>query len=160
MVFDPVSCRDGGNSVKFIFGQDEILTRWLIDKVPHMEGMPEKARAIGITDSDGRLIAVGVYYNWSERFKSIEFAGASITPKWMSREVLSVLFKYPFVQLGCERLTLVIPRRNRRARRVIEGLGFVLEGKARKGFLDDDAMIYGILREEAERWMMLERKAA
>jgi len=128
------------------------LGQWLLDRLPHLEPVPN-FRAIGIADGSGALVAVAGYYNYSERYRSIEMAFATETPKWATRGAVHALLAYPFVQCGCARATLIIPSRNKRARRFVERLGFVLEGKARQAFLDDDAMIYGMLAAEAQRWL-------
>ena len=64
---------------------------------------------------------------------------------------------YPFVQLDCQRATVIVRKKNKRSRKFVEWLGFRQEGCCRRGFKDDDAIIYGLLREEC-RWIKEEEK--
>jgi hypothetical protein len=65
--------------------------------------------------------------------------------------VLNAMFAYIFVQLGCVRCTSIVKKSNKRARAILEGLGFVLEGRIRRGFDGvRDGLVYGMLREECE----------
>ena len=72
---------------------------------------------------------------------------------WLSRRTLRVLLGYPFGQLGCHRITAIVAKKNRRSRRLVEGLGFKLEGVAREGMRPGvDACIYSLLKREC-RWV-------
>tara|TARA_R110000868_G_scaffold157001_4_gene384063 strand:- start:249 stop:674 length:426 start_codon:yes stop_codon:yes gene_type:complete len=98
----------------------------------------------------GRLAGVVVYNNW--RGRSIETHWAGL-PGWLTRANLRGIFAFPFDTLGCRRVTGIIRRNNRTARRVAEKIGFKLEGVAREGFEDGtDAMIYGMVRNDC-RWI-------
>lgn len=132
-------------ALDLIYGRDAEIVAWLNARTP---GLPE-GTAIGVA-RDGILIA-GIAYT---RFTgaAVEMAIAADRPSWASPRVLAALFAYPFVQLGCRRVTAITARRNKRCRRLLEGVGFVLEGKARHALPDDDAMIYGMLRREC-RWI-------
>jgi RimJ/RimL family protein N-acetyltransferase len=45
-------------------------------------------------------------------------------------------------------MTAIIKKRNRRCRKLAEGLGFKLEGVMRKGAPDGDLFFYGLLKDE------------
>jgi RimJ/RimL family protein N-acetyltransferase len=78
---------------------------------------------------------------------------AAESPRWASREVFHTAFAYPFLQLGCRRVTARVPVSNTRARRLVEGAGFALEGLMRSAAQDGgDVLIYGILKQEC-RWV-------
>jgi RimJ/RimL family protein N-acetyltransferase len=63
------------------------------------------------------------------------------------------LFDYPFNQLGCRRMTAMVGRRNKRSRKICEGLGFKLEGVHLKGLDgEQDVFSYGLLKEHC-RWI-------
>lgn len=53
-----------------------------------------------------------------------------------------------FVNLGCVRITARTRRSNVRAHLGLERVGFKLEGIARQHFRDEDALLYGLLRDE------------
>lgn len=101
---------------------------------------------------NGTLIAGAVFNNY--RHPSIEISFAADSPKWATRGNIACLLQYPFVQLGCLRLTAYIKASNTRARTFTAYLGFDQEGYHPHGFPDDDAVSYGLLREK-NRWMTL-----
>jgi hypothetical protein len=94
-----------------------------------------------------------VFYNYRKPH-DIEMVVAADSPKFMTRRNIALIFGYPFNQLGCSRITVITHKKNKKARRLIEGMGFKLEGVCRKA-IDGikDAMIYGMLKHEAYRWM-------
>jgi RimJ/RimL family protein N-acetyltransferase len=135
-----------------LYDAHELVSAFVAERIPHMQGQPfGKNVAIGVIRKD-RLVG-GVVFHTMRVFDgkpvSIEMSGASDDPTWLWPATLRRLFAYPFIQLGCVRMTAVTGRKNKRARRVIEGIGFRLEGVVRKGIDGkEDAMIYGQLREE------------
>ena len=63
--------------------------------------------------------------------------------------VMETVFSYVFKQLGCVRCTAVTKKNDKRTRTFLEGLGFVLEGRIRRGYDGiKDALVYGLLAEE------------
>lgn len=130
-----------------IFGWDGQVANWVQHHLK--QAVPfQSFRAIGILHEDE--IVAGVVY---DRFSGhdLMMSIASTKPTWATRSTLRTLFKYPFDQLGCERVTALVARKNKCARRMLERLGFVLEGVARKGYDGrQDAMIYGMLKTECK----------
>ncbi len=131
------------------------VARWVVRRIPHMAQDIEAIRpfvAAGVLV--GGMPAAGVIFqNFMPMYRSIEISCAAENPRWASRGHLAELLTYAFVANDCERITLLIPARNRRARRFNEGIGFVSEGTVRRGFGGDDAIIYGMLRDDAARWL-------
>ena len=103
----------------------------------------------------GELVA-GVVYN-EYRGHSIHISMASSHPKWATREVIATILSYPFVQLKCERLTAYTGRSMTHVRQFLERVGFQQEGIVRRGFADDDCVIYGMLKDEC-KWIRLHEK--
>ena len=96
-----------------------------------------------------------VYNNYHvlEHGKWCEISAASDHPRCLTREVLWVMFDYPFRQLGVSRLQAVCAVTNWRSRRLVSRLGFQLEGVTRRahdGY--EDALTYSMLPEEC-RWL-------
>jgi RimJ/RimL family protein N-acetyltransferase len=107
--------------------------------------------AVGVT-LDGELIA-GVVYNNYRRF-DLDMHVSATSPKWASRKIVGTLLAYPFVQLGCVRVTATIAATNDRARKLLRQLGFHVEGfhpRAWEG--REDALSFGMLRSDAARWI-------
>ena len=75
------------------------------------------------------------------------------TGHWLSRTALDVFFSYPFIDLGVRRVTGFVTRKNKKARRLNEKLGFVQEGCIRQAaYNGDHLMVYGMLRKDC-RWL-------
>ena len=70
----------------------------------------------------------------------------------LTRSRIRLLFRYPFEQLGVERISCVIAASNVRSRKVVEGLGWTQEGAIRQFYADDeDGILFGILKSECRR---------
>ena len=73
--------------------------------------------------------------------------------------VIGEIADYIFNQLGCVRVTARTQPDNTKARRMLESLGFKCEGIIRQGYGTKDMMVYGILQNEAMRWMKRKEEA-
>lgn len=132
---------------RLLFGADAAVKELVSGTIRDHVSFRDDDVAIGVVRG-GQLVGGCVYHDYSVH--DIRVSWASIDRQWLSRDVLHALFAYPFVQLGCVRITAAVSRRNKRSRKICEGLGFKFEGVMRKGFGDRDAMIYGMLREECK----------
>ena len=105
---------------------------------------------IGISRNE-KLIAGAVYHRW--RPFDCELTFAADDPAWCQKGVLRALFHYPFVQCKVDRMTLIIGENNPRALKLNLGLGFKIEGQARRAYDGkNDAFILGMLKEEC-KWL-------
>jgi len=116
--------------------------------------------ALGLVGDDGCFRA-GVVYNRFERANICGhiaiWPGSRLTPAF-----IRAMFDYPFNQLGKERITAAVAKKNKKAIRFVRKLGFQYEGCLRRYYGNDDMHIYGILRSEALARGLIaeERKAA
>lgn len=128
-----------------LFGADDLVRAFVQARIRESrEGGFGPSTALGVV-RDGKLLGGVVYNNFNGH--DIHASYAFDNPKWASRAVLRILFGYPFNQLGVVRMTAVIGRRNKHARKMVERLGFKQEGvhpKAVDG--RQDAISYGCLR--------------
>jgi RimJ/RimL family protein N-acetyltransferase len=68
---------------------------------------------------------------------------------WMTPAYMAACFRYPFLQLGVNRVSGLVRADNKDAQRFDEALGFKLEGVLRQGAADgSDLFLYGMLRSE------------
>jgi hypothetical protein len=129
-----------------LYGLDAEMARWVFDRVPHATTPPEACTAMGVMVS-GEL-AAGVAWH-SHTGLDVQVAVAAENPRWARKATLGKLFAYPFVQLGCRRITASTGADNHRTQRFLTGLGFVLEGTLRCALPNDlDALVFGMLRED------------
>jgi RimJ/RimL family protein N-acetyltransferase len=140
--------------LRLVYGRDAEVERWVVARAPHAENGFKDFAAIGVEHA-GELVA-GVVYN-EFRGHSIHVSMASTTPRWAARGVLYGIFAYPFVQLKCERMTAYTGRSMTHVRQFLERLGFQQEGIVRRGFADDDCVIYGMLKDEC-KWIRFDEK--
>lgn len=143
-----------GPGLALVFKEDEKVKAWVAKMLP-MPFKPEEfgpSTTIGIKDATtGKMIAGAVYHRWRGFDCELTFAASS--PRWCRKGVLAALFNYPFEQRGCTRMTLIIGSNNKRAIKLNLGLGFKLEGIARRAYDGhNDAWVLGMLREEC-KWI-------
>lgn len=107
-----------------------------------MSGM----KGLGL-ERDGQLIA-GVLYEGYNGHNVWMHVAAEPGRRWLNREYLRYCFYYPFVEMGCSRVTGYVEASNTDARRFDEHLGFkqeaVLQGAASDG---GDVILYVMRRE-------------
>ena len=142
--------------MRIVLGQDAAVAQWVGERIAHVGSGAAfgPCAAIGVEAEDGRPLGGVVFSNWQPACRSIEASFASGSPRWLTRRIIAAILSYPFVQLDCQRLTTLTPRKAKAARRFIDAFGFKREGLVRKGFGDDDAVVSGLLKREWEggRW--------
>jgi hypothetical protein len=131
-----------------VYGHDGALAEWVARQLGCTFAPPYTC--IGIMRADV-LIAACLYNNFEP--PNIQMTIASVTPRWASHQVIGRLFAYPFLELGCRRITAVTGSNNTRARMFLSRLGFRLEGIHPELFEHDDGVSYGLLRRDAQKWL-------
>ncbi len=142
--------------MRLVLGRDAMVAEWVAHQLPHVANGEAfgPCAAIGIESLGGDPLGGVVFSGYQPAYRSIEVSCASASPRWLTRSLIQGIFRYPFDQLDCQRVTAVTGRRNRPSRRFLETFGFKREGLVRKGLGEDDAVIYGLLKREwqASRW--------
>ena len=128
--------------------RDEI-GRWVASRIRDYT-LPAEYVALACVSDKGRGAVIYSEYRPDVPEIRLDCVGEG---HWLTRAGLRVFFAYPFVELGCRRITVICARRNRKARRFVEHVGFVHEGTCRQAMPNgDNAVIYGMLRREC-RWL-------
>jgi RimJ/RimL family protein N-acetyltransferase len=137
--------------IQTLYGRDKEVIKFVGERVDENDF----GSAIGIGQyKDGKIIA-GVVYNLYNGPSICMHVAAEPGTRWLTRDFLFRVFAYPFIQLGCNRVTGLVRTDNMEARRFDEHLGFKQEGVIRKGASDGtDMILYGMLMEEC-RWLEL-----
>lgn len=135
---------------RIVYGEDARVAAWVSARLPTPADWGD-CSAIGL-EKDDALVA-GVVYNQFVEGNSISMHVAAVPGRrWLTRSFLRAAFRYPFLQLGLRRVTLLIPAANMPSRRFATDLGFQLEGIVREGASPtEDLCIYGLLAREC-RW--------
>lgn len=105
------------------------------------------AQGIGL-ETDGELVAAVVFEGKSGA-NILMHVASNGTRHWMTPAYMAACFRYPFIQLGCNRITGLVRADNIDAQRFDEHLGFKREGQLRAACTDGmDLIVYGILKSE------------
>lgn len=125
------------------------MGKFVADRMPVQYDVVEFGRFSAIGVSRGYDMIAGFVYHTYQGWEC-ELTMASDDPSWCrSRTIISTLFAYPFLQLGCTRMNLNVCVNNEKAIKLGVGLGFKIEGLKRRGYDGvNDAYVMGMLREE------------
>ena len=137
-----------------VVGGDLEIAVWMKQHLPLLE-LSTPYTAIGVTDSDNRLVGAVLYDNFVKF--NIHTHIVLTSPSAMTPMFLGEAFRYPFEQLKCPRITALVSAQNQRSKRLCKRLGFKLEGICREAYPDgSDLYIFGMLKREC-RWLNLRR---
>lgn len=143
--------------MKLLYGHSDEVALWVGQRIPYVARRMARdpasppfgpAQAIGVINQAGALVAGVVYHGYDPDCPSVEMSFAADTAKWLTRKLIYELMTYPFEGMGCRRVTGVTPKRAKAARAFLDAFGFKREGVVRSGFMDDDAIISGLLAKE------------
>lgn len=123
------------------------LTQWLVERIPDVALGQYRCMAIY---RGGKIAAVAGYSNY--RTVDIEITFAADDPRWATRQTLTWIFSYPFVQLKTQRITAMVRKSNRRCRKLLKGVGFAEEGAHRHAGPNKETVFsYGMVRDDFEK---------
>lgn len=134
-----------------LVGADEMVAAMVQARLPQVRetGFGDCV-AFGVVRR-GVLIGGVVFNNY--RGHDVHMSAAFDHVGWALPGTIRQLCDYPFNRLGVVRVTALTAKKNRKARKVLEYIGFTLEGVAKRG-LDGtlDAYQYGLLRDDC-KWL-------
>jgi RimJ/RimL family protein N-acetyltransferase len=133
-----------------------VAEQWMQSRIGYSHPFPDGFTAISLLD-DMQFLAVVLYTNFNG--VNIEMHVASDgSRRWLNRAFLHEAFRYPFEQLGCQRVSGCVAARNVDALNFDLALGFKQEGYMRRATEHgDDLIILGMMREDC-RFLKKERK--
>lgn len=131
-----------------LYNHDIALARWAGERLGISDWGP--CRAIGVLRR-GDLAAVAVFHHF--RFPDIEISFVTCDKHWATPATVRGILRYPFIQIGCKRLTAITEEMNQPTRVFLSRLGFRQEGTHPDVFLSGAAISYGLLRKDAEKWL-------
>jgi RimJ/RimL family protein N-acetyltransferase len=111
---------------------------------------------ISHTDSDGKLLG-GVIYDGLTG-PCIFAHQASFNKRWLSRDMLWVMFDYPFNQLKCKKICGTIPSSNLGLLAFNVKLGFKVEATIKDAYPDGDMLVMSMTRDEC-RWLDIKQRS-
>jgi RimJ/RimL family protein N-acetyltransferase len=130
---------------RIVWDQPERVMRFVAERVGEKELF--NYTAIGL-EKDGELVA-GVLYECYTGISVHTHIASDGSRHWLTPAYLSSIFRYPFLQIRCSRITANVRADNCDSRRFVQHLGFMQEGIMREGCADgSDLIIYGMLKRE------------
>lgn len=131
-----------------VAGERERVGLWMIAKLDGITDVPGGYEAIGVA-RDGVLVGGALYCDYRPCKGGGDIRIWAVGHGWLSRRIIRELLGYPFDRLGCHRVTCAVARGNKPSRELLRRLGFVEEGKLRKGLSPtQDLIVYGLLKSE------------
>lgn len=125
------------------------LVAWAAERLKAANGAPVDASAMGVEDSEGRILGVVMFTNWEPWFGTIECSAAADDARWLlAREAINRMWAYAFETCGVQKVWARTPLKNKRALRMVKALGMTFEAKLPRQFGNDDAIISHRFREE------------
>jgi RimJ/RimL family protein N-acetyltransferase len=138
------------------------LGLWMMQRIPNFG--PKNFSTVACFEEGVGIIGCAMFHNY--RTTDIEISVA-VEPgtRWAQRDLINMVLRYPFDQLGCNRLTAIIRKDNKRARKMAQAIGFKQEGKLRAADVDGhDMFVYGLLpgenRFERKHYEQVQRSEA
>lgn len=131
---------------------DNSLHDWVAARMPDDVQFDTKDIAVGVADD--RIRAGVVYHDHTPKYRGVQVSFATDGPGWATRKTVAALLWPPFRELDCIRVTALIRKKNKASRRLVEKLGFKLEGSLWRGYGNDHMCVYGLRRSDAEaKWL-------
>jgi RimJ/RimL family protein N-acetyltransferase len=121
-----------------------------INEILDVRFEPGAAVCIASLDTNGDILGVAVFTRFMTH--NCELSAASVSPRFLTRQFLDVLFHYAFITAGKRRITAVIEDGNINALKMDKRLGFIEEGRLKGWYGEKDGLILRMLREEC-RWL-------
>lgn len=133
----------------YVYGHDQIIADFVAQMIPSCRerGFGPNVKAIGIVE-DGKLIGGMVYKNYDPDAGVIEMSGAALPGKHWTRESVQRVYGYPFDQLGCQMVVMVVEDGNRRLLRQLAALNYSFIRIPRLHGRDKDAVVCLLTRED------------
>lgn len=138
------------------------VREWVLERVPHPEQL---GPLVGLGyEVEGEMVAGFILENFNPAYRSVELHLRLERPAKGNGAFYRGLFadfaSYVLGQLGCQRVSAYVPRENLRLARILKLCGFVQEGCLRRAFGVDDALVYGLLAEQAPAWLFTPARGA
>lgn len=148
--------------MRLLFGHEETVTRYVAERTDRLFEDFEHPTGIGVINNSGALIAGAVYHGFKERYGTLEFSGAAISPLAFTPGTVRAILSFPFLKLaGINRIWAQTSIRNLRAQKLLKGVGFqpeaVLNSHLGPGH---HARLYRLLKSEWEERYQPLRMAA
>jgi hypothetical protein len=134
----------------FNLTQEPWVLQWVAERIREPSRFTKQATAMAVVRG-GDLKAAAVYDFYKPAYQSMAIAIAG-TQGWATPSAVKIILAAPFKMLNVNRLQCIVHKKNKRSRKLVEGVGFTLEGVMKDFWGPDngDACTYRLLRNEWE----------
>jgi hypothetical protein len=135
----------------YVYEEDKLIAQFVAQMIPHVRdfGFGDNVRTIGVVNDKGELIAGFVYHNYDPGAEVIEISGAGLPgSRWCTPFTLGKIYRYPFLQLGCQMIVQRVPASNTRLLREFAALNYMLIKVPRLFGRDQDGVLGLLTRED------------
>lgn len=148
-------CSDAGrHSVtlrgRVLFGADKLVAQWVQARVDGMY-CPPGTVGLGVVH-EGDLVAGVTYTNFNGVHMEVCIAAETGKP-WAGRQTLKHLFGYPFLQMQCEAISVLVPGTNLESLNLATKLGFEPEAIVKFAARDGSPLIILKMYRDTCRWL-------
>ena len=134
--------------MRLLFGQSKAVENFVSDLVPRCQNGFGECQGIGVVDNQGKLVSGWVWHEYDPHAEIMEFSGAAITSRWMTRKILHDLFAYAFEQVGCQMIVTRNSADNTRLHRQLKVFGFDRFDIPRLFGRDHDGVVWTLTKEQ------------
>jgi len=103
---------------------------------------------------DGEIVAGVVYCEWNG-INVVCHIASDGSKKWLTKRYLHTIFDYPYNQLNCKRITVVVGEGNLASLNFARKLGFTLEARLSQAHPTGDLLILKLFKQDC-RWIAYE----
>lgn len=132
-----------------LFGFDQEVSQWVAQRITGFSPSIS-AKALGVV-AGGELVAGVVFERWNG--VHVEASIAADHQSWASRSTLFRLFHYPFNQLGCKAISVLVPSSNAQSLNLATKLGFEPEAIVKFAAHDGSSMVVLKMFKENCKWI-------
>lgn len=136
--------------MRLVKDDSENVANWVANLLPETRHIGfNSCKAIGVVSNDGAPLGGAVFHDWHPHFSNIGVSCAAVSPRWLTRNIISEILSYPFEGIGVFKVWGAVSIHNARSIKLIQGLGFTKEATIRHHFgRKNHAVVFGMTQPE------------
>jgi hypothetical protein len=108
-----------------VYGNDKYVKNWVMGKIDYLHRLDNfVTTAIHVKT---RMIAGIIYHDYQPEYDVIQMSMAAVSPMWAKKKIINRLLEYPFRQLKCYKVMIIIRSDNDKAIKTMKNIGFIQE---------------------------------
>lgn len=120
--------------MRILHGHDEAVAKFVSARIPHAGDDWGPMSAVGVLDSENKLIAGAVFSMFYPEFGTIQVSMAADSPRWATKKVIREILSTAFDKYGCNKVWTSTPHKSDRVIKFNKRIGFTEEAVLRDHF--------------------------